>query len=104
MKTDCTIGGVFGTCNTGTKWPGGYCQDTCYLYSCTGSDVCLNQDCWKRCNNPRQGQSSCRLGYVCGGLVAADGGTLSYGICQPDCHLPAAGCTSGTCGSLGYCI
>jgi hypothetical protein len=73
------------------------------LLNCTGDDVCLNQDCWERCSGPRQGQSTCRPGYVCGGLVTTDGGVITYGYCKPDCHLPGAGCTIGSCDSLGYC-
>ncbi len=105
QNADCTIGGVFGACNTAAAgWPGGYCQDTCVVLGCNGTDVCLSQNCWERCPDPRAGQSTCRLGYVCGGLVQTDGGAITYGICKPDCHLPGAGCTSGTCSALGYCI
>jgi serine protease len=100
-NADCTLGGVLGQCNTGNSWPGGYCQDTCYLLSCHGTDVCVSQSCWARCPGPRSGQSTCRGGYVCGALVFSDGTSPPYGICQPDCRV--AGCTQGTCGPLGDC-
>jgi hypothetical protein len=102
-NSSCTLGGFFGKCNLGSSWPGGYCQDTCLVLNCTGTDVCVGQDCWERCANPGQGQSDCRLGYVCGRLVTPDGGPIPYGICEPDCHLPGAGCSAGTCNALGYC-
>lgn len=101
LDTQCTLGGVFGHCRTGPAWPGGYCQDTCYLLSCSGNDVCISNDCYERCPGPGAGQSTCRGGYVCGRLVSGDGGTVTYGICEPDCRV--AGCSSGTCGALGYC-
>jgi hypothetical protein len=102
-KTDCTIGGV-GDCRVGTSWPGGYCQDSCLFLPCHGTDVCLSQECWAGCNQPFQGQGACRGGYVCMGLVGADGGSLSYGFCDHDCHSPGVACPSGTtCGALGYC-
>jgi len=100
-NNDCTLGGVFGTCRTGNSWPGGYCQDTCYLLSCAGTDVCISQDCWERCPSPSTGQSTCRGGYVCLPLVLSDGGTPSYGICVPSCQV--AGCQQGTCRPSGYC-
>jgi len=103
-KTDCDLGDFLGKCNTGTAWPGGYCQDTCIVLGCKSNDVCVANDCWERCPAPKAGQSTCRNGYVCGALVQGDGGTLTYGICEPDCHLPGAGCTSGTCNAQGYCI
>ena len=58
VKADCTIGGVFGACNVGSSWPGGYCQDTCLVLNCNGTEVCLSQNCWERCPGPRTGQNS----------------------------------------------
>ena len=100
-NNDCTIGGLTGGCLTGNSWPGGYCQDTCFILSCSSTDVCISNDCWERCPGPRLGQSTCRGGYVCGALVLPDGGSPGYGICRPSCAY--AGCPQGTCGALGYC-
>jgi len=99
-KDDCQISGVFGGCNTGSEWPGGYCQDTCYVLSCHSPDLCVNNNCYERCATPRQGQNTCRGGYVCDSSQS-DGGLREPGRCVPDCHH--RGCTSGSCNSQGYC-
>ena len=99
-KDDCQISGVFGGCNSGSEWPGGYCQDTCYLLPCHSPDLCVNNSCYERCAKPRQGQDTCRGGYVCESSQS-DGGLSEPGRCVPDCHH--RGCTVGSCNSEGYC-
>lgn len=95
VKADCQIGGVFGGCNTGSEWPGGYCQDTCYVLGCHVPDVCSDNKCYERCDAPRAGQSTCRGGYLC------DSTDAGVGVCVPDCHHRS--CASGVCTSRGYC-
>ena len=95
MKGDCQVGGVFGGCNTGSEWPGGYCQDTCFVLGCHVPDVCSDNKCYERCDSPRAGQSTCRGGYVC------DSTDAGVGVCVPDCHH--RGCAAGVCNSAGFC-
>lgn len=95
VKADCQVGGVLGGCNTGSEWPGGYCQDTCFVLGCHVPDVCSDNKCYERCGAPRGGQSTCRGGYLCD---ATDAGV---GVCVPDCYHRA--CATGLCNSQGYC-
>ncbi len=99
-KADCQIGGTFGGCNTGSQWPGGYCQDTCFILSCHSPDLCIDNNCYERCDKPRQGQDTCRGGYVCESSQP-DGGLAEPGRCVPDCFHRA--CSSGSCNAQGYC-
>lgn len=105
QNTDCNLGGFVGACNTAAMgWPGGYCQDTCFVLGCNGTDLCLSDACWERCPNPGQGQSTCRGGYACKPLISTDGGSVGYGFCGRDCHLPGFTCAAGaTCNAQGYC-
>lgn len=99
-KADCQIGGTFGNCNTGSQWPGGYCQDTCFILSCHSPDLCIDNNCYERCDRPRQGQDTCRGGYLCESSQP-DGGLAEPGRCVPDCFHRA--CSSGICDAQGYC-
>ena len=58
--------------------------------------------CIESCPAPRQGQSTCRTGYVCEVNV----NTAGSGICIPRCATPGFTCWQNTvCNAAsGYCI
>ena len=87
-------------------FPGGECTADCSRSPaiCGRGGTCVGfrtehgvvQSCHAECNDPGQGQSSCRPNWVCGELQAADGGIAAKGWCQPNCNAPGSGCASGT--------
>jgi hypothetical protein len=76
---------------------------------CGDAGICLNvsatQDiCFPRCSGPNQGQSDCRNGYVCGGLVFPDGGPAPEGVCDTSCLAPGNACNANFVCDAGYCV
>jgi hypothetical protein len=63
----------------------------------------IGAQCGSQCAAPNQGQSNCRAGYVCIALFGSDGGTLSTGLCNPNCNNPGYRCGARVCQADGYC-
>jgi hypothetical protein len=93
-----------------TGWPGGYCSATCNGTACPGGSTCVDVEdgpatnlvCLETCPAPRQGQSTCRFGYVCEVNFQSAGGP---GICIPRCNTIGFNCFSNTTcdAASGYC-
>jgi hypothetical protein len=92
-----------------TGWPGGTCTRPCTaMLSCPVGSSCLTFDstsqplCIESCPAPRQGQSTCRTGYVC----EVNANTSGSGICIPRCSNPGFTCWQNTVcsASSGYCV
>jgi hypothetical protein len=104
--------------------PGGQCSRLCFSgsdCSTTGADAPLDGlclpgaasfygECARGCAAPRQGQSTCRPGYVCEQPAELLGGpAASTGVCIGRCDAPGASCGLGpsgrpkVCRPDGYC-
>ena len=93
-------------------WPAGYCTAPCRgPNSCPEASQCVSTSgavdggatlCLASCRAPRQGQSSCRSGYIC----EASPASVGSGICIPRCENPGFTCFTNTvCDQKsGYCV
>lgn len=96
-----------------TGYTGGYCSADCSDFGnalcgngsqCVAIDAQGNAFCYATCSAPWAGQSNCRAGYACNGLVQADGGPAPTGYCEASCLAPGAGCGTGGYCDAGYCL
>ena len=99
--------------------PGGQCSRLCQFdsdCSTTGADAPLDGQCltvgstpgygqcFRGCAAPRQGQSTCRPGYVCEEPGELGGFSSTAGVCVARCDAPGASCSFGrVCRPDGYC-
>ena len=94
-----------------TGWPGGACSANCGTTACPSGSSCLdvggggsgsNPICFQSCPQPRIGQSTCRVGYVCEVNVQ----TTGSGICIPRCNTAGFTCWQGTRCDVGsgFCV
>lgn len=94
-----------------TGWTGGTCTVSCGPTGCPTGSTCLdvgansgqsNPICLQSCPSPRQGQSTCRIGYNC--ELNFQQGT--GGMCIPRCNTLGFSCWQNTrCdANSGYCV
>jgi hypothetical protein len=93
-----------------TGWVGGTCTRTCggSTNACPTGSTCVSFDttnqplCIQTCPGPRQGQSTCRPGYVCEVNLMMAG----VGLCIPRCSNPGFACwKNAACDpTSGYCV
>ena len=122
VGSPCTNAAGCATLGTGAKckltttradgtYTGGYCTLGCNNnVACPASSICINVDsdggsnhlCLATCRAPRQGQSSCRPGYLC----EVSGPSIGTGICLPRCDSPGFTCYPNTKCDVksGYCL
>lgn len=93
-------------------YTGGYCSADCTDFGqaiCGNGSTCVGFSdaaayCYASCPAPWAGQSTCRQGYVCSGLVQADGGAAPSGFCDTSCKVAGAACGAGSYCDAGYCL
>lgn len=100
-NADCPDGG-----RCVTSYPGGYCTRDCSAQACPAGSQCYVVDpstnaktCIASCTGPNQGQSTCRINYVC---YPDD---VGGGQCLPNCRVldVCGGTPTPTCNASGYC-